>query len=248
VVPAYMADNEKIHSLSQKEDDPLFRSRIPSESEDLGSRKVLANAQDLIWYPAEINTSIRPGWFYHPEEDEQVRSFEELSQIYLQSVGGNASFLLNVPPTKQGLIHEADVHRLAEIGQWLKTSFAENLLQEADFHASTQLDERPVVAMNSENGYWQSPEMEEQPWISAQVKQSISPKYLVLQEEITQSQRIEAFRLLYWQDEQWQEACSGTVVGHKKIAIIPHGISAQKWKLEIRSCRLGATLKTFILY
>ncbi len=62
--------------------------------EDLGSRAVLEGEHALIWYPAEVNTSIRPGWFYHSEEDDQVKSLEELVHIYLGSVGGNATFLL----------------------------------------------------------------------------------------------------------------------------------------------------------
>lgn len=67
--------------------------------EDFGSRKALENEKDLIWYPAEVNTSIRPGWFYHPEEDNGVRPLSELIDIYYKSVGGNATFLLNIPPS-----------------------------------------------------------------------------------------------------------------------------------------------------
>lgn len=70
--------------------------------EDLGSRAALQGEKDLIWYPAEVNTSIRPGWFYHTKEDNQVKSLEELISIYCGSVGGNATFLLNVPPMPNG--------------------------------------------------------------------------------------------------------------------------------------------------
>lgn len=73
--------------------------------EDFGSRKALENEKDLIWYPAEVNTSIRPGWFYHPEEDNGVRPLSELIDIYYKSVGGNATFLLNIPPSPLGLYH-----------------------------------------------------------------------------------------------------------------------------------------------
>lgn len=67
--------------------------------EDFGSRKALENEKDLIWYPAEVNTSIRPGWFHHPEEDNGVRPLSELIDIYYKSVGGNVTFLLNIPPS-----------------------------------------------------------------------------------------------------------------------------------------------------
>ena len=75
---------------------------ISACDEDLGSRKALENEKDLIWYPAEVNTSIRPGWFYHPEEDNGVRPLSELIDIYYKSVGGNATFLLNIPPSPLG--------------------------------------------------------------------------------------------------------------------------------------------------
>jgi alpha-L-fucosidase len=52
-----------------------------------------------VWRPAEADTSIRPGWFYHPAEDDRVRTSEELFDLYLSSVGRNSKLLLNVPPT-----------------------------------------------------------------------------------------------------------------------------------------------------
>ncbi|MGB4647995.1 MAG: alpha-L-fucosidase, partial [Acetivibrionales bacterium] len=117
VVPARTRETELIADKSQKEDNESFRQReISASDQDLGSREILRDETDLIWYPAEVNTSIRPGWFYHEEEDDKVRPLEELINIYLNSVGGNATFLLNIPPTKDGLFHENDVKRLKELG------------------------------------------------------------------------------------------------------------------------------------
>ena len=132
VVPARTALTESVQERSQQSDDEEFRQRkITSDMEDLGSRAALEGERDLIWYPAEVNTSIRPGWFYHPEEDDQVKSLEELVHIYLGSVGGNATFLLNIPPMPNGLLHENDVERLRELGEWQQRSFSRNLLEES---------------------------------------------------------------------------------------------------------------------
>ena len=93
---------ERVQEKSQKVDDGQFGKEIRSQDLDLGSREAIRGVKDLVWYPAEVNTSIRPGWFYHESEDDKVKSLGELLNIYFNSVGGNATFLLNVPPDKRG--------------------------------------------------------------------------------------------------------------------------------------------------
>ena len=90
VVPAALQDAAYTAERSQQEDSAAFARRVSREDEDLGSRAVLARGGALAWYPAEVDTSIRPGWFYHPQEDAQVRTAGELRELYLSAVGGNA--------------------------------------------------------------------------------------------------------------------------------------------------------------
>ena len=66
-----------------------------------------------VWRPAEVDVSIRPGWFYHPAQDARVRTVDNLVELYFTSVGRNSKLLLNVPPTRDGLIHDVDAARLA---------------------------------------------------------------------------------------------------------------------------------------
>ena len=190
VVPARTALTESVQERSQQSDDEEFRQRkITSDMEDLGSRAALEGERDLIWYPAEVNTSIRPGWFYHPEEDDQVKSLEELVHIYLGSVGGNATFLLNIPPMPNGLLHENDVERLRELGEWQQRSFSRNLLEES--HRPVEL----VFALD----------------------EAEDVGYLVLKEEIRHSQRVEAFEVFVRDQGEWEKVYTGTVIGYKKI-------------------------------
>ena len=66
-----------------------------------------------VWRPGETDVSIRPGWFYHPAEDARVKSSDDLVSLYFSSVGRNSKLLLNVPPTRDGLLDGIDVSRLA---------------------------------------------------------------------------------------------------------------------------------------
>jgi len=79
-----------------------------------------------VWRPAETDVSIRPGWFYHPAEDGRVRSVEDLVELFFTSVGRNSKLLLNVPPTRDGLLHSTDVARLQGLRARLEALFAEN--------------------------------------------------------------------------------------------------------------------------
>ena len=88
------------------------------------------------WIPAECDGSIRPGWFYHKEEDEKVKTPEQLFQLYLRSVGRGANLLLNVPPDRRGLISERDSTALIEFKKLRDDNFKENLSLAAkkEFH------------------------------------------------------------------------------------------------------------------
>ncbi len=80
-----------------------------------------------VWRPGETDVSIRPGWFYHPAEDEKVRSVENLVRLYFTSVGRNSKLLLNVPPNRSGLLSEVDVARLVGMRKELDRLFARDL-------------------------------------------------------------------------------------------------------------------------
>ena len=78
------------------------RLGVYGKAKDLGSRSMLKDATELFWYPSEVDVSIRPGWFWHEEENTKVKSLKQLSDIYFQSVGYNSVLLLNIPPDRRG--------------------------------------------------------------------------------------------------------------------------------------------------
>jgi alpha-L-fucosidase len=152
VVPAILRDIEQIADKSQQVDDGEFSRAVRSDDEDLGSREALeGHLDDLVWYPAEVNTSIRPGWFYHHNEDDSVRSGGELFELWCDAIGGNACLLLNVPPDERGLLADPDVRALEELGRRIR-----------EFTARA-LPARPVVssgAIESDDGGSRPPDAE----------------------------------------------------------------------------------------
>src|SRR5690606_22636922 len=114
---------------------------VPGMSGEEVMRQLQHGDRDgTVWRPGETDVSIRPGWFYHPAEDGRVRSVENLVDLFFTSVGRNSKLLLNVPPTRDGLLHETDVARLRALRERLDALFAEDLARgrHADWRAASE--------------------------------------------------------------------------------------------------------------
>ncbi|MWV45464.1 alpha-fucosidase [Paenibacillus sp. HJL G12] len=248
VVPASLQDNEKIHEKSQQEDDREFARKHSSEDEDLGSREIILEAQKLIWYPAEVNTSIRPGWFYHASEDDKVKSLEELLHVYEGSVGGNATFLLNLPPDRRGLIHENDVRRLQELGDAIQRRYRINLAENAAASASEAAEGHAAkqAVDSSRDSFWAPNPGTEQASIEIDLGQEQTIDRVILQ-EYRYSQRIERFTLECKIGGEWKVVYNGTVVGYKKICAFDT-VSSRYLRLNIAESRWWPNLSAFEVY
>ncbi len=246
VVPARLRDTEMIADKSQQTDDTDFsfrRRTISSSDADLGSREFLKDEPDLIWYPVEVNTSIRPGWFYHQEEDDKVRSLEELSQIYFHSVGGNGTFLLNIPPNKEGLLAKEDVERLKELGEFLRKAFKRNLVEEAVLAVDSYKEgfEIENVREPGYGKYFSTREGITSCTIGIEFEEETEIHYLILQENIEMSQRIEGFSVWTETDGNLREVYRGKVVGYKHIAQLK-GIRTKFLQIKIHDARVCPTV------
>ena len=223
--------------------------------DDLGGRNVLMRARQdravLSWYPSQVNTSIRPGWFYHAHEDAQVRPLAELLKIYYGSVGGNGQFLLNLPPDRRGLFHENDVARLEELGGVLRRTFARNLLQGGKLSASVESGESvgETASLLDENAdtFWTTTDNAHGATITVTLPSPVRANCLLLQEHIASGQRVEAFGFEVLSDGFWREAGSGTVIGYKRLSRFPDAtVSAVRVRLS--QFRVRPTLANLGLY
>ncbi len=249
VLPGSNLNVNQIAASSQQQ--PVDGAFIPGDltAEDLGSREKIQNASSLIWYPAENDVSIRPGWFYHQQEDTRVKTPAKLVDIYYSSVGRNAVLLLNLPPDRRGLIHENDVQALKGMRHLLDETFKTNLVEDASVLASNSKKGHRAnyIIDQDENSYWTTDDGIDSAWIEFQLTQEQSFDRALLQENILLGQRIEKFHLEYWAENQWHEFASATTVGYKRLLRFPI-ITTNKVRFVIENSRTSPTLAGFGLY
>lgn len=253
VVAKDMTDPSITAELSQHEDNEEFRDRPLDETQsDLGSRERLKNEKELVWYPAETDVSIRPGWFYHEEEDDKVRSFENLKDIYLKSVGGNTTLLLNIPPMKNGKIHENDIAILKRLGEFINDTFKNNLLKNALITTVPEHDCRgnspDMMRTDDYNTYFMNKEGENKLLIEIKFDECKKLNYLVLKEAITFSQRVEKFNV-YFNDEPGNKIkiFEGTTIGYKRIIDLK-GTKTDNLTIEIEDSRVAPVMSFVGVY
>ena len=214
---------------------------LRATSEDLGSRELINKANKLYWYPAEVDVSIRPGWFYHKEENDKVKSLEKLFDIYINSVGRNAVLLLNIPPDTRGLINENDARRLKELKAYLDTTFEENIV----FRAFTKFK----GARKSVDGDGRTYTYVEKFPAEIEYKFPFIKDFnlFMIQENIAKGQRIEEFKLESYLNDDWVELASSTTVGYKKLLQFPV-TSSDRIRLTILKSRDNAMITEIGLF
>ena len=174
------------------------------------------------WIPAECDVSIRPGWFYHSEEDDKVKSPQQLFDLYLKSVGRGANLLLNVPPDRRGLIHENDSVALIEFKKLRDENFKENVLRQAStFWEFGQHDFFPdTLTFRSFDGAPEAYGINVQHFI-VQMQQPSKINCIVLREAIHLGQTVQQFRIVLYNNNKIVRELTGTTVGRKRILTFP---------------------------
>lgn len=176
------------------------------------------------WIPGEIDVSIRPGWFWRESENAQVKSVEQLADIWLTSVGRNALLLLNVPPDTRGRIHEIDSTRLMEFRAWREKVLGVNLAADAG------------IRKRARGSIWEMT-----------LPEARTVNYVQLQEEIALGQRISGFRVEVENADGWRTIAEGTTIGYKRILPVAT-VTARKVRVTITASLARPVLKDIALY
>ena len=230
VVPKFSCDIQTIEANSQQADDGEFAKKgADIINSDLGSRKFLAHFDEFMWYPAEVDVSIRLGWFYHKAQDVTVRSVDNLKRIYYGSIGGNTMLLLNIPPDTRGLIHEKDVETMEQLGEHIAKSNAQLLtVKEITAPISEEGNEIENV-LNYEYdestydpiSYYTPKDESEKYSIKIQLDGEHKINRVKLVENVAFSQRIEEFEIYAYIKGKRKKVGRNTTVGYGRVAFFP---------------------------
>ena len=209
------------------------------------------NVHGEAWLPAEVDVSIRPGWFYKDSENDKVKSLEELLGIYYSSVGRNGLLLLNVPPDKTGRIHDIDSLRLMEFREALDQIFGNDLSSGAKAGASETRGCRfsaSNILDDDYDSYWSTADNVTSASLTVKLEGPKTFNRIMLQEYIPLGQRIAGFNIeALRSDGSWEQIAEGTTIGYKRI-IMTDKVTTSAIRINIEKSYACPTLNGFGLY
>lgn len=185
----------------------------------VGESSVRTRDGKPVWYPAECDVSIRPGWFYHAHEDAKVKSLEHLMDIYFKSVGRNSVLLLNVPPDRHGRFATPDIQRLKSFGETVRGLYGD------------------VAAEGTTQG--SSP-------LLLEFDSTKSVTLVSLQEDISKGERVKVYHVDLRSNGVWRTVARGTVIGQRNLLRIAE-VKADAARLVIEKCEEDPLINMSVL-
>ncbi|PPK88178.1 alpha-L-fucosidase [Neolewinella xylanilytica] len=204
------------------------------------------------WVPGEVNTSIRPEWFYHPRENTKVKTLPELMDIYYQSIGRNATLLLNFAIAPDGLIPETDAQRALDFAAAVNEAFADNLVERASATAEQVRGNDPKYGATqaidgNDATYWTTDDGVTAASLTLDFGQPTRFNRFLVQEYIPLGQRVRRFTLEALVDGNWEEIADETTIGYKRILRFPT-VEATRLRLNITDAKACPLISNIGVY
>lgn len=196
--------------------DPASVPYAGYDAPNVGALLQEGDPRGSVWRPGETDVSIRPGWFWHPAEDDKVRSADNLMALYFSSVGRNSKLLLNVPPTRDGVLHEADVRALSAFGARRRAMLALDLARGARVRGEGR--HPSAIADGDPDSHWQVPAGATRGTLELALGAAGSCNVVRLQEPIALGQAIERFEVSALGTSGWEVIAAGTTVGYCRLS------------------------------
>lgn len=204
------------------------------------------------WVPAEVNTSIRPEWFYHLREDSKVKTLPQLMDTYYNSIGRNGTLLLNFPVMPNGLIHKNDEKAALEFAQAVKEAFAVNLAKKVKVEASNVRENSAKFGADKtidgdKETYWATDANSNTASLTVYFDKPTTFNRFLVQEYIRLGQRVKSFTVEAYVKGEWKELAKETTIGYKRILCFP-SVEATKLRFTITDSKSSPLISNVEIY
>ncbi len=220
--------------------EPVAGKTKPAPGETNSKKSLEGTRNGKFWKPAECDVPLRNGWFYHANEDDQVKSVSKLFDIYLKSVGRGACLDLGLAPDTSGLLHQNDVKALKDFGDFLKKLFADNLAQSAVITASEVRGENQIffgtknLTDNDRYSYWATSDEVKKATLTLEWYKEQTFNIIRLRENIKLGQRIEKVEFDAFMNGIWKKVGETTSIGANRLVRLPNYITTSKLRILIK--------------
>lgn len=204
-----------------------------------------------LWWPAETDVSIRPGWFYHADEDSKVKGPERLVRLYDESVGRGTNLNLNLPPDRRGRIPDQDVKILKAFGDAIRATFARDLAQGAVAHASHSRGKgfEPARVLDGDReSYWSTPDGAAAPALTLDLKPGTRFDVIRLREYLPLGVRVTRFAVDAEIDGGWRTLAEGQCISAQRVIRLPAPIAPRRVRLRIVEAPACPAISEFALF
>jgi alpha-L-fucosidase len=205
-----------------------------------------------LWIPAEGDTSIRHGWFWHEREDSQVKSPDKLMQVWFDCVGRGANFILNVPPDRDGKIRQPDIDSLTRFRQTREALYAKDFAQGAKAEGPARGGDETYGADKLTDhdieSYWAAEDDHHTPTAEIQLASPTTFDVIRLREQIRLGQRVDAYEIDAWIDGDWTKIHSGKTIGNQVLVKLASSYTSERVRLRITDSAAVPCISELALY
>ncbi len=204
------------------------------------------------WIPAECDVPQRPGWFYHEDQNDRVKTPDQLFEIYLKSVGRGGGMNLGLAPMPEGILHDNDILSLKAFGQKLKETFKVDLAAGAMAKASNIRENHTQFSTanlfdGDRYSYYASDDNVLNPSIEISLPSAKTFDLIRLRENIKLGQRLDSVRVSIWENNAWKPIAQATSIGANRLIKLSSPVEAQRLKVELFA-PVAPTLSEFALF
>lgn len=204
------------------------------------------------WIPAECDVPQRPGWFYHEDQNDRVKTPDQLFEIYLKSVGRGGGMNLGLAPMPEGILHDNDILSLKSFGQKLKETFDKDLTAGAMAKASNVRENHEQFATSKlfdgdRYSYYASDDQVLRPSIEISLPSARTFDLIRLRENIKLGQRLDSVKVSVWENNGWRLIGEATSIGANRLIKLASPVTAQRLKVDLFA-PVAPTLSEFALF